>query len=122
MQCAARQSLENPVVAEEHLLECRVVGQHAHDDVAARGRVTRRAGEHRPVRHQRLGLLRRAVPHHHLMARAQKIRGHAGAHLSESQKADLHGETPANLSVLLPDKRSDSFRFTNVHLRLKGAL
>jgi hypothetical protein len=84
---------EDALLAEDHIFDRTVVGQHADDDLARR-RVARTFREARAGCDQRLGLARRPVPDGDLMACLEEVEVNRGAHPAKADNSDVHGVTP----------------------------
>jgi len=87
---AARQGAGDAIGCEDHLLDGGIVGQHAHDGFAIAAGIGRGIGDARAFLGEGLRFFARAVVDGELVAGAEQVARHSRAHVSESDKSDLH--------------------------------
>src|SRR5579885_165536 len=89
MDSAAAEPLRDAVLAERHLLERSVIGEHGYRDAAACHGVARALGTRGAGRDQRVGLGRGAIEHAQLESRGGEVGRHRLAHRAQSDKSDF---------------------------------
>ena len=84
---------EDAALAVHDGLHGRVVGQHAHHDLALGG-LNRGRGKPGTRRDQLLRFVGRAVPHGEIVTGLEEVRRHGVPHLPEPKESDLHAHRP----------------------------